>query len=175
MYQPRVRLLSLIASFAVIGALCVTPRVAAAQASVGAFAGAEFDNQNNWILYGGEARLAVGNGFDGNLRYSYHPYGSGASASQVDLNLLYNWPLAHPGYFAPYVGIGGAWVHFTADAGSDNKVGLNIVSGTKLILSPTSPIQPFVNTQYTIVREYPNSFTLDVGLSYVFGHASKTP
>ena len=175
MPQARVRLLSCITAVAAIASVCVTPRVATAQASVGVFAGAEFDNQNNWILYGAEARMPVANDFDANLRYSYHPYGSGASASQVDLNALYNWPLAHPGMFAPYVGIGGAYVHFSATGASDNKVGLNLVSGTKVILNPTSPIQPFVNTQYTIVRSYPNSYTLDVGISYLFGHARKTP
>lgn len=156
-----------------IALILAAPAVAKAQLSVGAYAGAEFDNQDNWILYGAEARLGLesmtGQPYDANLRYTYHSYGGGASASQIDLNALYNWKLASPGMLAPYVGLGAAYVRFSAGGASENKPGLNIISGTKVILDPTSRIDPFLNMQYTLIRDYPNSYTLTVGISVLLG------
>ncbi|MEO8945834.1 MAG: hypothetical protein ABI338_04990 [Gemmatimonadaceae bacterium] len=156
-----------------IALILAAPAVARAQLSVGGYVGAEFDNQNNWILYGAEARLGLesmtGQPYDANLRYTYHSYGSGASVSQLDLNALYNWKLASPGLLAPYVGLGAAYVRFSGGGMTENKVGLNIISGTKVILDPTSRIDPFLNMQYTIIRDFPNSYTLTVGLSVLLG------
>lgn len=169
---------SVLAGILSLAMVFATPRVASAQLSVGAYVGAEFDNQDNWILYGAEARLPlnkyIGQPIDGNIRYTYHSYGSGFSVSQLDFNALHNWELAHPGLFAPYVGLGAAWLHGSGGGSSENKVGLNLISGTKLVFDPNSRVEPFVNMQYTIAREYPNSYTLTLGLSYRFGSQGKT-
>lgn len=171
--DARSRFRSITTSVITVALILATPAIAQAQLSVGGYAGAEFDNQSNWILYGAEARLpleaSLGEPYDANLRVTYHPYGGGTSETQVDLNALYNWKLASPGVLAPYVGLGAAWAHFAANAFSENKVGLNIISGTKIILDPASRVQPFLNMQYSIIRGYPNSYTLAVGLSFLLG------
>ena len=173
MRTTRLGVTSVLARLVAVTVILAVPAVAHAQLSIGGYVGAEFDNQSNWILYGAEARLpleaSLGQPYDANLRYTYHSYGSGASVSQIDLNALYNWKLAAPGMFAPYVGLGAAMVRFSTPSFSENKAGLNLISGTKIILDPDSRIDPFVNMQYTIVREYPNSYTLTVGLSFKLG------
>jgi hypothetical protein len=112
--------------------LLIAPGFARAQLSVGGFVGGEFDNQNNWLLFGAEARVSLQksmNGpYDGNVRLSYHSYGSGASATQLDVNLLYN-----------------------------------------LVSHPATPLEPFMNMQYSIIRDYPNSYTLVFGAIYRLG------
>jgi hypothetical protein len=155
--------------------LLAAPRTARAQISVGGFLGGEFDNQDNWLLFGAEGRFslrkAMSGPWDFNPRLSYHSYGSGASATQIDLNLLYALELAHPGRFAPYVGIGGALVSFKAGGFSESHVGLNLTTGVKLVTDKDSQVEPFMNTQYSIIPSYPNSYTLVFGLLFrLSGH-----
>jgi hypothetical protein len=152
--------------------LLAAPRLASAQISVGGFLGAEFDNQDNWLLFGAEGRFSLRKAMNGpwdfNPRLSYHSYGGGASATQIDLNLLYDLELAHPGRFAPYVGIGGTLVTFKAGDLSESHTGLNLITGVKLV-TKDSGIEPFMNTQYSIIPSYPNSYTLVFGALFRIG------
>ena len=164
-------------TLALVGsALLALPRLAAAQTSVGGYIGAEFDNKDNWFLFGAEGRIPIQASptfaFDFNPRFTYHSYGSGAKAIQIDANALYYWELVRPKVIAPYVGLGAAFVHFSGDDASQNKVGLNLLMGTKVFVSPTSPLVPFVNAQYTFITDYPNSYTIVIGASYNFHKGS---
>jgi len=171
------RFVSVLAGVFSVAVAVAAPRVAHAQLSVGGYAGAEFDNKDNWILFGGEARLPldkmINKPVDANVRFTYHSYGSGYSVTQLDFNALHNLVLAKPGLFAPYVGLGAAWIHASGSGASENKAGLNLITGTKLVFDPKSRVQPFVNTQYTIARDWGNSYTLTVGLSFKLGTAGK--
>jgi hypothetical protein len=153
--------------------LLAAPAHAWAQLSIGGFVGGEFDNEDNWLLFGAEARIALQkslNGpYDANLRLSYHSYGSGASATQLDANLLYNFELARPGRVQPYGGAGLAFLSYKAGDFSESKVGINIVTGLKLVQHPATPLEPFMNMQYSIIRDYPNSYTLVFGVVYRLG------
>jgi hypothetical protein len=151
--------------------LLAAPRVASAQFSVAGFLGAELDNKDNWLLFGAEARVSLkqvfdNNPIDGSARFSYHSYGSGSSATQIDLNLLAAPELAHPGRFQPYMGAGLAFLSTKFAATSETKVGLNLVSGVRLKPAAGSIVEPFMNMQYSIINDYPNPFTISLGLSF---------
>ena len=154
-------------------AVAVLPQRAAAQVSVGGYLGGEFDNQSNWLLFGADARvplaMATAVPLNGQARLTYHSYGGGFSSTQIDANLLLPLQLAHPGQFKPYVGAGVVYIHESGDGFSDSKVGLNLITGTDVDLSPGSPVFGIIQTQYSIVREFPNSYTLVLGLGVHLG------
>lgn len=85
---------------------------------------------------------------------------------QLDLNILHHYALAGESRFKPYVGVGGAFNRYTFDDFSDSAVGLNLVTGVRLAGSPESRFEPFLNTQYTIIRDQGNLFTLVVGATF---------
>jgi CDP-diacylglycerol--glycerol-3-phosphate 3-phosphatidyltransferase len=153
------------------------PRHAAAQVSVGGYLGAEFDNKEDWLLFGGEARLPLSRSatrpWDGQVRLSYHPYGTDVSSLQVDANALMPLVLAQPMRFKPYIGVGGALVHASFPKDSENKIGLNLITGATMDVSATSPVYALLHTQYTLTPDYPNSYTLTVGVGAHLG--GKTP
>lgn len=154
-------------------AVAVAPQRASAQFTVGGYLGGEFDNQSNWLLYGADVRvplaMATAIPLNGQARLTYHSYGGGFSSTQIDANLLLPLQLAHPGQFMPYVGAGAVYIHEGGAGASDNKVGLNLITGTDVDLSPGSPLFGIVQTQYSIAREFPNSYTLVVGLGVHLG------
>jgi hypothetical protein len=132
--------------------------------AVAPYVGAVLDTPDDWLLFGGEARLNFdGFAYDVNPRVTFNPY-EGGSMMQIDINILHNYALAGESRFKPYVGIGGAFNRYTFDDFSDSAVGLNLVSGARLA-SPESRFEPFVNAQYTIIRGQGNLFTLVVGAS----------
>lgn len=168
------RAVGLGAALALLGVMLpAMPHAAAAQPSVGALAGAEFDNKSHWFLYGIEARVPFtsANGGRAELqpRVTFHSFGGGSSVLQIDANLMSDWQLANPGTLAPYSGIGGAYLRTKSGGVTRSRAGLNIVSGAKFVLEDNLLVVPFVHTQYTIVRDYPNSFTLTLGLSINLG------
>ena len=157
----------------VIGA----PMVAAAQTamadddragliSAGVFAGAELDTSDNWLLFGADARVQVSHGLELEPRITYQPLGIG-HLIQLDANVLKNLDLARPGRLRPFAGIGGTLTSysFAARAGT-TKVGLNLVAGTRIALSSGSGYEPFIMSQYSIVRNQLNAFSIVVGASF---------
>jgi hypothetical protein len=159
-------------TFALI-ALAALPKIASAQFTVGGYLGGEFDNKNNWLLYGADVRVPLSSApalpVNGQARLTYHSYGSGFSAVQIDANLLLPLVLAHPEQFQPYVGAGAAFIHASGDGASDSKAGLNLITGADVDFSPGSALFGIVQTQYTIARDYPNSYTLVFGLGVHLG------
>jgi hypothetical protein len=154
-------------------AVAALPHLAAAQISVGGYLGGEFDNQNHWLLYGADVRVPLATApatpLIGQARLTYHPYGGGFSILQIDANVLLPLELAHPGQFHPYLGAGAAFLHESGGDDSESKVGLNLITGADVDLSPGSPLFGIVQTQYTIAREFPNSYTLVFGLGVHLG------
>jgi hypothetical protein len=71
------------------------------------------------------------------------------------------------------VGIGaGIWhIGFDDIAGvqqdGETKVGINLVTGTRLAMTPGARYEPFINAQYTVLNDMQNSFTLVVGVSFL--------
>jgi hypothetical protein len=158
-------------------AIAALPHRAAAQLTVGGYVGGQFDMKDNWVLYGADARIPLSTAPSvpvvGQARFTYHSFGSGASATQVDVNLLLPLELAHPGQFHPHVGAGLGWVHESATGFSENKVGLNLITGADIDFSPTSPVFGIVQTEYTIATEYPNSYVLTLGVGVHLGGSKR--
>ena len=130
--------------------------------SVAPFVGAILDTSEDWLLLGGEARLKLADRpFQVNPRLTFNPY-EGGSMMQLDVNLLHNYALAGDSRFRPYVGIGGAFNRYSFDDFSESAVGLNLVSGARLRMA-ASRFEPFLNAQYTIIRDQGNLFMVVVG------------
>jgi opacity protein-like surface antigen len=141
--------------------------------SVGAYVGSEFDNERDWLVLGLDTRIPIGvKHIEINPRYTFHPF-DGGSITQFDVNFLHNYVLADQGRFHPYVGIGaGIWHIGFDDVGGvspdgDTKFGINLVTGTRLAMTPGARYEPFVNAQYTVMNDQINSFTLVVGVSFL--------
>jgi hypothetical protein len=138
--------------------------------SAGAMAGAEFDESDNWLLFGADARVQIAHALEFSPRFTYHPLNN-SHIIQLDANILKNFDLARPGRFRPFFGVGGALWHFSPPAGDgETKVGINLISGTRIALSSSSGYEPFIVGQYTMVRDQTNPFTLMVGASFRLRH-----
>lgn len=138
--------------------------------SAGVFAGAELDTADNWLLFGADARVQVAPGLELQPRFTYQPLGDG-HLIQLDANVLKNLDLAQPGRFRPFFGIGGTLTSYSGAAGAGTtKVGLNLVAGTRIAMSSSSGYEPFIMSQYSIVRNQGNSFTIAVGASFRLRH-----
>jgi hypothetical protein len=137
--------------------------------SAGAFVGLEFDNADHAMLVGGDGRIRFGQAnLEVSPRYLYRPFADG-SMQQVDINFLTNYRLSNPGRFRPYSGLGLGVHRVKFDSGpSSSDVGLNLISGVRLAMRPGAAYEPFLNAQYTILKEPSNSFTLVVGASFSF-------
>jgi len=137
--------------------------------SAGALAGAELDTSNNWLLFGADARIAVAHGLEIEPRFTYQPLPN-AHIMQIDANVLKNLDLASPGHVRPFFGVGGTLRSLSVSQGAgDTKVGLNIVSGARFPLSSGAGYEPFLMTQYSIVRGQANSYSVVVGASFHLG------
>ena len=144
------------------------PRAAAAQFQLGGYVGREFDDADNWFLFGAEGRFELA-GFPFTLqpRFQYHPF-TGGHVIQLDGNLLYHLRLVNPGRFRPYAGAGISWQQESGGGFSDSQVGFNLLGGTDFLL-PGAPVNLFATAQYTVADNWPNSYTLVVGALYTFG------
>lgn len=137
--------------------------------SVGAMGGVQLDTSDNWLLFGADLRLGVSNGFEIEPRFTYQPL-DGGHVMQFDANLLKNLELAHPGRLRPFFGVGGTLRKLGIDGGGgDTKLGINLVSGTRIALSSGSGYEPFIVGQYSVVRNQLNSFSLVIGASFALG------
>jgi hypothetical protein len=135
--------------------------------SAGAYVGGELDAPDDWLVFGGDARVAIEDWrVELSPRFTYRPISDG-SIFQIDANVLKNYDLARPGRLRPYVGVGGALRRLSLDGGfSDTNVGLNLVSGVRFAMSQGSGYEPFLNAQYTIIHGVPNVFSVVVGASF---------
>lgn len=159
------------------------PLVASAQTAIadedrpgitaaGAFVGAELDNADDWLTFGADLRVAMAKAMELNPRFTYRPTEFG-SVLQIDANFLKNIELAQPGRIRPFAGIGGALRRWSPDAPgalSETKVGLNLVSGARIAMSAGSGYEPFFMTQYTVIQNQLNTFTVLVGASFRLRH-----
>ncbi len=135
--------------------------------SAGAYVGREFDSTEDALLLGGDARIHLGQpNLEIDPRYVFRPFDNG-SMQQFDINFLTNFRLANPGRLRPYSGLGLA-IHQLRfeNAETNSDVGLNLVSGVRFAMRSGAAYEPFVNAQYTIMKEPANSFTLVVGASF---------
>jgi hypothetical protein len=138
--------------------------------SAGALVGAELDTSDNWLIFGADARVQVAHALELEPRLTYQPL-DGGHVIQLDANVLKNFDLARPGRFRPFFGVGGTLRSYSPDQGNgETKVGLNLISGTRVTLSASSGYEPFIVGQYSIVRDQPNSFSLVVGASFRLRH-----
>ena len=138
--------------------------------SAGAMVGAELDEPDNWLIFGADARVQVAHALEFEPRFTYHPL-NGGHIIQLDANVLKNIDLARPGRFRPFFGVGGTLRSMSPDQGnSDTKVGLNLISGTRIALSSSSGYEPFIVGQYSIVRDELNAFSIVVGASFRLRH-----
>lgn len=135
--------------------------------SVGGLVGPEFDVSDNWLLVGGDARIAVAKpAIELNPRFSFRPFDNG-SMKQFDVDVLRNYDLARQGRLRPFIGAGVGISQISLDnAGSDTKVGLNLVSGARLAMRSGALYEPFLHAQYTVLHDRPDSFTIVVGAAF---------
>ena len=159
---------------AVAAAVSVVPGQLHAQWGVGAFVGREFDEADNWVIFGAHATYAVKNSpVVVNPRFTYHSYGSGSSSLQVDVNVLYDFALANPGLIRPYLGVGGGLVRLSESSDfcdadcSQSKLVANFLAGFKLAFgSGDSRLMPFVDTEYSFAKQFTNTYHLSIGFTY---------
>jgi hypothetical protein len=138
--------------------------------SAGALVGAELDTSDNWLVFGADARVQIAHALEFEPRFTYQPLDDG-HVIQLDANILKNFDLARPGRFRPFFGVGGTLRSISLDQGDgETKVGLNLISGTRIALSSSSGYEPFIVGQYSIVRDQLNSFSLVVGASFRLRH-----
>lgn len=139
---------------------------AAAQANVriGGFLGAAFDNDEDWLIFGAEARLRSGlMQFDVQPRFHYQSF-TGGSIMQLDGNLLFNLT-SSLSQIQPYMGFGAAFNRLSIDDGEDDSnIGINLVSG--LIFGTNPKWRPYVNYEYTIINDLGNPATIAIGILF---------
>ncbi len=147
------------------------PRAAAqANVRIGGFLGFEFDFDEDWLIFGAEARLRGARmQFDVQPRFHYQSF-TGGSSLQLDGNILFNLtsPVAQ---VQPYMGFGAAVNKLSIESVSpgvadldDTNVGINFVSG--LIFGTNAAFRPYAHFQYTAINDFPNAANLSVGLLF---------
>jgi opacity protein-like surface antigen len=157
---------------AVLPLLTLAAPSAAAQANVriGGFLGREFDLENDWLIFGAEARFRGARmQYDVQPRFHYHSF-DGGSVLQLDGNLLFN--LTAPiSQIQPYMGAGIAINRVSFDVpdtpgvefdDDETNFGLNIISGLIFGVNPTW--RPYVNFEYTSLLDFANGANLSIGI-----------
>jgi hypothetical protein len=139
--------------------------VARAQVRIGPSVGYEFDDNNYFVLFAAEARATL-NALPIELdpRFTFQPL-DGTSLIQVDLNALYDLPLARTSTFLPYAGVGIAIQH--VGNGGGTSVGYNLIWGTEVQIH--SAWQPFGQFQYSVIMHQPNPAVISIGALYTIG------
>lgn len=167
----RIRLLMVLLSLAT----CLTAFPTSAGAvdlSLGAKLGYAFDLDEDFLLFGGEARIGLEKlPFTLNPAVAFHP-GELEDLLQIDVNALRYLELANKGRFHPYYGAGLAFQRLSFDNGDEiftredeSKVGLNFLGGVEMDLGAGS-FHPFAHFQYTAANDGFNSFVLFGGVSF---------
>lgn len=155
--------------FSLVIGLALLPALSSAQFSgVGGHIGGEFDNSDNWIVFGIDGRYRVPNSVWAIApRINLHPV-EGGSIIQIDVNALYNFPRDGTLPIHPYLGAGVGLFRESFGGVSETKPVANLISGVRVVRS-TSKIEPFVQTQYSFAKKFSNSMTFLVGAIYRMG------
>lgn len=139
---------------------------AGAQSAVAPFVGREFDETNNWVVFGGEARIGLRpSAWSINPRFTYHPLGAGFTSLQIDANAVYDFKPAS-GAVTPFAGAGLGWVHTSGGGTSDSKVAGTFEAGLRLHLAGNDRVEPYLNTEYTFAKQFTNTYDMLVGLMF---------
>jgi hypothetical protein len=147
------------------------PPSAAAQAHVrlGAFLGGALDWEDDWLLFGAEARFrGARSHYDIQPSFYYHPFDNG-SVLQLDGNFLFNLD-APISQIVPYMGTGLAINHFSFDStdpdvdDDDTSLGINFVMG--LILGTNPKWRPYTQFQYSALLDASDGATLTIGVLF---------
>jgi hypothetical protein len=139
---------------------------AAAQSHVrlGAFLGGALDVDDDWLLFGAEARFrGARSHFDIQPSFYYHPFDNG-SALQLDGNILFNLD-APISQIVPYMGTGIAINRISFDgADDDTSFGVNFVMG---LIGGTNPKwRPYAQFEYSSLFDAGDRATLTLGVLF---------
>lgn len=154
-------------------ATLTAPRADAQNVRIGGFLGFEFDNDEDWLIFGAEARLRGDRmQFDVQPRFHYQSF-DGGSSLQLDGNILFNLT-SLVSQIQPYMGLGVALNRLNIDIDSpgeddieETNVGINFVSG--LIFGVNPSWRPYTQFQYTAINDFGNGANLSVGLLFYLG------
>jgi opacity protein-like surface antigen len=144
---------------------------AAAQANIrlGGFLGAQLDNDDDWLLFGAEARWRTQTmQYDVQPRFHYQSF-TGGNSMQIGANLLFNLT-SLVSQVQPYMGLGAAINRLSLDVDTpgvdadDTNFGVNLVSG--LIIGTNPMWRPYLNFEYTMINDFPNSATISLGILF---------
>lgn len=151
--------------------LAASAASAQAHVRIGGFLGRQFDFEDDWLIFGAEARLRGARmHFDVQPRFQYQSF-DGGSALQLDGNILFNLTSA-VAQIQPYMGTGIAINRVSFDLpdtpglGDDDvdetNFGLNIVAG--LIFGTYPNWRPYMNFQYTSLLDFANGANVSIGI-----------
>ncbi|HZS62253.1 MAG TPA: hypothetical protein VFA43_23490 [Gemmatimonadaceae bacterium] len=153
---------------ALLSASIALPRDARAQLNqfrLGGNLGYVYDEETDFIYLSAEARATLTTiPIEFAPRFSYQPV-SGSGVVQIDLNVLYDLPLAKTSAVLPYAGIGFAYQ--TISHGGGSAAGYNIVLGVELTHVPV--VQPYAQFEYSVLENhFPNQGAIAVGALFRF-------
>ena len=148
------------------------------QTSLGAAVGTVLDAPEARAVAGVDLRVAIRDTrWVVNPRVAIYFAHQGASATQVDGNLLYRFRVGESERLEPFAGVGGTVVRGDlATPGvltTGSRFGLNLVTGATL--RGSSSIVPFVQAVYTVILEDPNSFSLLAGIRWTLVRTRRPP
>jgi hypothetical protein len=145
------------------------PAAAQANMRLGGFLGFQFDNEEDWLIFGAEGRFRTNTmQFDVQPRFHYRSF-DGGSESQLDGNILFNFR-SLVAQVQPYMGLGAALNRISIDEevpGADldeTNVGVNLVSG--LIFGTNPTWRPYTQFEYTIINDFGNRANIAVGILF---------
>lgn len=165
------RRLALLVPAVLLSTATISVPSAGAQTNVriGGFLGMEFDNDEDWLIFGAEGRLRSARmQFDVQPRFHYRSFDNG-SVAQLDGNILFNLT-SLVSQVQPYMGFGAAFNRINIDETDpdtdldDTNVGVNLVSG--LIFGTNAKWRPYVNYEYTIINDRFNGATFAIGILF---------
>lgn len=153
---------------ALMAASIALPRDARAQLTqfrLGGNLGYVYDEETDFIFLSAEARAALAKiPIEFAPRFSYQPV-SGSGVIQIDLNVLYDLPLAKTSAVVPYAGLG--FVYQTISHGGGSAAGYNIIAGAELTRVPV--VQPYAQFEYSVLENhFPNQGAIAVGALFRF-------
>lgn len=155
----------------VIGAAMVLslalPSAARAQLTqfrLGGNLGYVYDESTDFIYLSAEARATLAKvPIEFAPRFSYQPV-SGSGVYQLDLNVLYDLPLAKTSVIMPYAGLGFAYQSISHGSSA---AGYNIIVGAELTRVPV--VQPYAQFEYSVLENhFPNQAAIAVGALFRF-------
>lgn len=146
------------------------PATAQSNVRLGGFLGFEFDNEEDWLIFGAEGRWRTNTmQFDIQPRFHYQSF-TGGSQSQLDGNILFNFRslLAQ---VQPYMGAGVALNRLNIDVNipgeedlDETNVGINLISG--LIFGTNPKWRPYAQFEYTAINDFGNGANLAIGILF---------